>query len=92
MADSTLGTDMGTFGEDFVYSFKETDCLVGLPGEYGREQNTAVTTALGVWRGIKATAKELYGDDSLTGVKISVQGVGKVGYNLLKFLQRNKQM
>ena len=36
--------------------------------------------------GHKATAKELYGDDSLTGVKISVQGVGKVGYNLLKFL------
>lgn len=80
------GTDMGTFGEDFVYSFKETDCLVGLPEEYGGSGNTAVTTAFGVWRGIKATAKELYGDDSLTGVKISVQGVGKVGYNLLKFL------
>lgn len=80
------GTDVGTYADDFVYAAKETDCVVALPEEYGGSGNSAITTAFGVWKGIKATAKEVFGSDSLTGLRIAVQGVGKVGYHLVKHL------
>jgi leucine dehydrogenase len=43
-------------------------------------------TAYGTYRGIKACAKEKYGDDSLGGMRIAVQGLGHVGYNLCTHL------
>jgi len=80
------GTDVGTVGMDFVSAAKQTKYLVGLPEEYGGSGNSAIITAYGVWKGMKATAKETFGSDSLNGLVIAVQGLGKVGQNLVKHL------
>lgn len=77
------GTDVGTVGMDFVSAAKQSKYLVGLPEEYGGSGNSAIITAFGVWRGVKATAQEAFGSDSMKNLTIAVQGLGKVGYNLL---------
>ena len=77
------GTDVGTVGMDFVSGAKQSKYFVGLPEEYGGSGNSAIITAYGVWRGIKATAKETFGTDSLKDLTIAVQGLGKVGYDLV---------
>ncbi|QQE76869.1 Glu/Leu/Phe/Val dehydrogenase [Alicyclobacillus sp. SO9] len=80
------GTDVGTVSMDFVSARKQTQYLVGLPEEYGGSGNSAIITAYGVHKGMKATAKEAFGDESLSGKKIAVQGLGKVGKRLLDHL------
>ena len=81
------GTDVGTVGMDFVSGAKQSQYFVGLPEEYGGSGNSAIITAYGVWRGVKATAKEVFGTDRLEGLTIAVQGLGKVGYDLVRRLQ-----
>ncbi|WAA10001.1 Glu/Leu/Phe/Val dehydrogenase dimerization domain-containing protein [Fervidibacillus albus] len=73
------GTDMGTTPDDFVHAAKETNCIVGLPEEYGGSGDSSVPTALGVMYGIKATSRALWGTENLSGRTFSVQGIGKVG-------------
>lgn len=80
------GTDVGTVGSDFVWSKMETDYLVALPAEHGGSGDSSILTAFGVWRGIKAAAKEVWGSDSLAGKTVAVQGVGKVGHHLVDHL------
>ncbi len=80
------GTDMGTTGEDFVVAGQETDWLVGLPEYAGGSGNTSVTTAHGVWHGIRAGASHLWGSDDLRGKTVAIQGVGKVGEYLAELL------
>jgi leucine dehydrogenase len=46
-------------------------------------------TAFGVYQGIKACLAETYGDDSLKGRHITVQGVGEVGYWVVKYAIEN---
>lgn len=80
------GTDVGTTYDDFIIALKETKHVGALPEEYGGGGNSGIITAYGVWKAIKAVAKELYGSDSLKGLKIAVQGLGKVGYHLVQYL------
>jgi leucine dehydrogenase len=47
-------------------------------------------TAYGVYMGMKAAAKKVYGNDSLTGKRIAVQGVGQVGMHLVEYLVKEK--
>jgi len=81
------GTDVGTDYYDFVWSLAETDNLVALPEEYGGSGSSSVITAYGVYCGMKACADEAFGSDSLKGLHIAVQGVGKVGTVLLDHLR-----
>lgn len=80
------GTDVGTTYDDFIIALKETKHVGALPQEYGGGGNSGIITAYGVWMGIKATAKELFGSESLKGLTIAVQGLGKVGYHLVGHL------
>ncbi|OWZ83178.1 Glu/Leu/Phe/Val family dehydrogenase [Natranaerobius trueperi] len=80
------GTDVGTAPDDFIDAMRETDCIVGRPVEYGGGGSTAITTAYGVWQGLKASCKAKYGSDSLRGKKVAIQGLGKVGRLLVKHL------
>ena len=43
-------------------------------------------TAYGVYKGMKAAAKYRWGDPSLKGRKVVIQGLGHVGYNVAKFI------
>jgi leucine dehydrogenase len=80
------GTDVGTEKTDFVWSKMESDYLVGLPEEHGGSGDSSIITAFGVWKGMKACAMNTWGADSLKGKRIAVQGVGKVGFNLVEHL------
>ncbi|WP_206486559.1 Glu/Leu/Phe/Val dehydrogenase [Thalassotalea sp. G2M2-11] len=60
-----------------------TDYVAGLDGKSG---NPAPFTALGTFLGIKAAVKFKLGKDDLAGVKVAVQGLGSVGYNLCEKL------
>jgi glutamate dehydrogenase/leucine dehydrogenase len=80
------GTDMGTTPEDFIHAKRESNCFVGLPKTHGGSGDTSIPTALGVLQGLKATAKFLWGTNSLEGRTIAIQGVGKVGGRLLELL------
>ncbi|MEW6523147.1 MAG: Glu/Leu/Phe/Val dehydrogenase dimerization domain-containing protein [Bacillota bacterium] len=83
------GTDVGTTAWDFVWARQETEHLVALPEAFGGSGDSSVTTAFGVWKGIKACAKEAYGDDRLEGRTVAIQGVGKVGYHLARYLHED---
>lgn len=78
----STGTDVGTTFEDFIIARKETSYVGALPEEYGGGGNSGIITAFGTWKSIKAVAKELFGNDSLKGLTVAVQGLGKVGYYL----------
>jgi phenylalanine dehydrogenase len=80
------GTDMGTTPDDFVHAMRETNCIVGVPQEYGGSGDSSIPTALGVIYGIKATAKSLWGTNSIAGKTFAIQGLGKVGFKVAEML------
>ncbi len=75
--------DVGVSVDDMEYVRMETDHCAGL---LGRSGDPSPVTAFGVYRGIKACAFHRYGDASLAGKRISVQGLGHVGYHLCGML------
>lgn len=77
--------DVGISPIDMTYVSMETDHVVGLPGKSG---DPSPVTAHGVYVGMKASAKVQFGNDSLAGKKIAVQGVGHVGEYLVKSLAK----
>ncbi len=79
--------DIGTTQKDLEYMLAETNYVAGLPASLNGGGDTTVFAARGVFYGIKAAIKELYGDDSLAGRKIAVQGVGSVGEQLVSMLR-----
>ena len=74
------GKDVGTTVEDVRVMSFETEYVTGV------ELDPSPFTAYGVLRGIKASLKYVFGDDSLEGVRVAVQGVGKVGGELVNLL------
>lgn len=88
--------DSGTTEEDMLAMSKKTEHVTGLPPEFFQGKdfgelggNPSPLTALGVYRGIRAAVHHRYGGDSLTGLKVSVQGVGAVGLELCKLLKQD---
>jgi len=75
--------DVGTSVEDMSYVQMETEFVTGVAGGSG---DPSPVTAYGTYCGIKACAHERYGDDSLQGRTIAVQGLGHVGYHLCEYL------
>jgi leucine dehydrogenase len=75
--------DVGTSPADMAFVSLETEHVVGLEGTSG---DPSPVTAYGVYCGIKACAKARYGDDSLDGLHVTVQGLGSVGYHLCEDL------
>lgn len=79
--------DVGTNPRDMEYIRMETSHVMGVPESIGGSGDPGPIAALGVYMGIKACVKELYGNDHLTGRSIIVQGIGHVGENLVKLLR-----
>jgi len=75
--------DVGTSIDDMEYLRKETQWVTGLRGRSG---DPAPITAFGVCRGMKACARFRYGEESLEGRYVVVQGLGRVGYHLCQYL------
>jgi leucine dehydrogenase len=80
--------DVGTTTKDMEYVKMETDSVVGLPESMGGGGDPSPVTAYGVYMGMKASAKRAFGSDSLSGKKISIQGIGKVGMHLVELVHK----
>ena len=79
--------DVGTNPRDMEYIRMETQHVMGVPETIGGSGDPSPIAALGVFMGIKASVKEFYGNDSLTGRTVIVQGIGHVGENLVRLLR-----
>ncbi|HET9487590.1 MAG TPA: Glu/Leu/Phe/Val dehydrogenase dimerization domain-containing protein [Chryseosolibacter sp.] len=82
--------DVNMKTSDMEYIHMETPHVTGLPESMGGGGDPSPVTAYGVYMGMKAAAKKVYGSDSLTGKKIAVQGVGQVGMHLVEHLVKEK--
>jgi len=80
--------DVGVNTRDMEYIKMETNFVSGLPANMGGSGDPSPVTAYGVYLSMKASAKEKWGNDSLEGKKIVVQGIGNVGDNLVKHLMK----
>ena len=80
--------DVNMSPDDMEYISMETKHVTGLSESIGGGGDPSPVTAYGVYVGMKAAAKWVYGSDSLEGKRISVQGVGHVGMYLLEYLAK----
>jgi leucine dehydrogenase len=78
--------DVNMKTSDMEYIAMETKYVTGLPEAMGGGGDPSPVTAYGVYLGMKATAKKVFGTDSLAGKRIGVQGVGQVGMHLIDHL------
>jgi len=79
----TVAEDVGISVPDVEIMAKETKFVAGTSKGAG---DPSPATAYGVYMGIKAAAKHRLGVDSLSGLRVAVQGVGHVGYYLCSHL------
>lgn len=84
--DYITAEDVNTDCDDALIMLRKTNHICGLPQNSG---DPSPFTARGVWQGIKATAKVALDRDSLEGLTIAVQGLGKVGYDLCRYLHKD---
>jgi leucine dehydrogenase len=78
--------DVGIGTRDMEYVNMETKHVTGIPPALGGSGDPSPVTAFGVYMGMKASAAERWGNDSLSGKRVAVQGVGNVGSNLVDHL------
>lgn len=78
--------DVNTSARDMEYISLETKHVTGVPEYMGGSGDPSPFTAYGVYIGMKASAKKAWGNDSLVGKKVLVQGVGHVGQYLVGHL------
>jgi leucine dehydrogenase len=78
--------DVGTDVRDMEYVRMETKYVTGISKALGGSGDPAPVTAYGVYVGMKACAGEKWGNDSLRGRKIAVQGAGRVARYLCEHL------
>ncbi|NNE55593.1 MAG: Glu/Leu/Phe/Val dehydrogenase [Flavobacteriales bacterium] len=81
--------DVGISTKDIEYVALETEHVAGLPEYLGGSGDPSPVTAYGVYMGIKASVKQQFGNDSLTGKRVLVQGVGHVGAALVGMLKKD---
>ena len=71
--------DVGMTPRDVEHIAQETSHVVGLPQSMGGSGDTSTMTGLGLYLGMKACAKAVWGSDSLEGRVVAMQGFGNVG-------------
>lgn len=81
--------DVGISTKDMEYIKMETDFVTGLPENMGGSGDPSPVTAYGVYIAMKASAHEKWGNESLSGKKIVVQGIGHVGESLVNYLVKD---
>lgn len=91
--DSLQGTyytaeDVGIDVADMEIVREETEFVAGLDKGASASGDPSPVTAMGVYLGIRETAKRAFGSDDLTGKKVAVQGVGSVGGYTCEYLAK----
>lgn len=80
--------DVGMETSDMDTVREVTPYVTGISEAKGGAGNPSPITAYGVFMGMKAAAKHLYGTDDLEGRRIMVQGIGHVGESLVEHLKQ----
>ena len=80
--------DVAMTSRDMETIHMETEYVSGLPENMGGSGDPSPVTAYGVYVSMKASAKEVWGSDSLAGKKVLVQGIGHVGEVLVDYLSK----
>jgi valine dehydrogenase (NAD+) len=78
--------DVGTFSEDMDVIARECDYVTGRTLAHGGAGDSSILTAFGVFQGMRAAAERTWGDPTLRGRRVGVEGVGKVGRRLVEHL------
>jgi leucine dehydrogenase len=78
--------DVGTALDDMDVVRRESRWVTGCSHTYGGSGDPSPVTAYGVLQGIKACLLEVFGESTLQGKTVALQGVGKVGYALCGYL------
>ncbi len=78
--------DVGTYVADMDVVARETRFATGRSEVDGGAGDSSVLTAFGVFQGMRAAATHLWGGPSLSGRRVGIAGVGKVGRHLTGLL------
>lgn len=78
--------DVNTTVDDMEFIFAETNNVTGVAEINGGSGNPSPWTARGVFRGMEASALKVFGDKSLKGKVVALQGAGSVGTHLGRHL------
>lgn len=82
--------DVGTTVEDMEIVRYETKYVTGLSRALGGGGDPGPVTAIGLESGLLACAEKVFGKKSLQGLKVAIQGLGNVGFNLAQLLFERK--
>lgn len=77
------GEDVGISVDDAETIATQTQHIAGLTGRSG---DPSPVTAYGVFVGLRTALKHRTGSENMAGLRVAVQGLGHVGYNLCKLL------
>jgi leucine dehydrogenase len=80
--------DMNIDTLDLAEVYKKTKNVLGAEGQPGSGGDPSPLTAIGVYRSMEAAAEVAFGKKSLKGLKVSLQGLGHVGYDLAERLHK----
>lgn len=78
--------DVGTSPKDMSLIAEDTRYVVGRDDKEGGSGDPSIMTALGVFAGIQACAFYKLGKSDLAGVRVGVEGLGHVGFDLVRRL------
>jgi leucine dehydrogenase len=79
--------DVNTSIADMDYIFMETDYVTGVHPVHGGSGDPSPFTAFGTIQGIKACLMKKYGHTDLAKASYAVQGLGHVGFHVVKHLR-----
>lgn len=78
--------DVGTTTADMEHIRRETRWCFGTPLSEGGSGDPSPATARGLIAGLRTVATRLRGDRELAGLRVAIQGVGKVGFAFARLL------
>ncbi len=78
--------DVGTYVADMDIVARECKWVPGRSPAEGGAGDSSVLTSFGVFQGMRACAEHLWGTPSLSGRRVGIAGVGKVGSKLAGLL------
>ncbi len=82
--------DVGTDMEDMELILTETRFVTGVSPAHGGGGDPSPVTAFGVLQGMKAAVRWTFGDASLAGRAVAIQGMGSVGFHLASYLKEER--
>lgn len=81
--------DVNTSVQDMEWVRMETKHVTGISRALGGSGDPSPVTGLGVFVGMKAAVRKVFGSDSLKGKRVAVQGAGKVATYLCEHLAKD---